>query len=162
MWSARERDLGGPSCKACSQLSRWVVDPRKAVKARGQWVANPLPQGGSKTLEREQLCSDQSMLGRNAYALVQQKVSYALRCNGERAEKPQALEGRAAQAEVFLGWRSSRANSSGTRLNRQHWVPVVSSWGKGKEPQISTNGNRDEVESEKSKVLYLTCRKYEL
>lgn len=38
----------------------------------------------------------------------------------------------------------------------------VSSWGKGKELQISTSGNRDEVKSEKGKILYLIHGKYEL
>lgn len=47
-------------------------------------------------------------------------------------------------------------------MNRQRWVPVVSSWGKGKELQISNNRNRDEVESEKKQILCLMCRKYEL
>jgi hypothetical protein len=38
-------------------------------------------------------------------------------------------------------------------VNRQHWVPAVSHWGKAETLQISTNGNRIEVELEKNKEI---------
>lgn len=35
-----------------------LMDLRKVVKAKVQWMVNPILLGGSKTLRKDQLCSD--------------------------------------------------------------------------------------------------------